>query len=87
MNILDTDIVVKHFKRETIEDKSSNKYLYLILGDAIYTTTGRKIVLYQSLEDNTIYGRPLEEFVSEVDHIKYPSIKQRYRFEIYTGED
>jgi len=87
MNILDTDIVVKHFKRETIEDKSSNKYLYLILGDAIYTKTGRKIVLYQSLEDNTIYGRPLEEFVSEVDHIKYPSIKQRYRFEIYTGED
>lgn len=87
MNILDTDIVVKHFKRETIEDKSSNKYLYLILGDAIYTTTGRKIILYQSLEDNTIYGRPLEEFVSEVDHIKYPSIKQRYRFEVYTGED
>ena len=41
----------------------------------------RKMVVYKSLSDGMVYVRDLKEFSSEVDHRKYPDVKQRYRFE------
>jgi hypothetical protein len=87
--------IVKHFKRETISEedllKDPMKYLYLIIGTSRHTETGEEMVIYKPLYDvETMHGvdfaaRPLEMFLSEVDHVKYPNIKQKYRFELYEG--
>ena len=76
--------VVAHFKRELLDEdngKLSAKYLYLIRDIAVNTETDERMVIYASIEDpNKIYVRPYDMFCSEVDHEKYPNIKQKYRF-------
>lgn len=85
--------IVKHFKREFLKGevfRTSSKYLYKIIGIAEHTETKEKVVVYQALykseKDNVNFGlyvRPYDMFMSEVDHYKYPCIKQKYRFELY----
>ena len=86
--------IVKHFKRELVNDKTSNEYLYEIVGTARHTETKEEFMIYVPLyETDCAKGvdavvRPIDMFYSEVDHIKYPNIKQKYRFEIYNkGEE
>ena len=81
-------MIVKHFKRELESD--CEKYLYLIIYFAIHSETKEKMVVYRSLYDtgeNVYYVRPYEMFMSEVDHEKYPDIKQKYRFEPFEESD
>ena len=35
------------------------------------------MVVYQNVESKQIWVRPYDEFVSEVDHKKYPEVKQK----------
>ena len=76
--------IVRHFRRETLgeEDLRANKYLYEIVGVAIHSETREEMMVYRALyDDGGMYVRPLQMFMEEVDHVKYPEIKQKYRFE------
>lgn len=64
--------VYRHYK---------NKY-YVVEDVAEHTETGEKLVIYRALYgENKLWARPYDMFLSEVDHEKYPDVKQMWRFE------
>ena len=73
--------IVRHFRRETADPKSSD-YLYEIIGEGENSETGEPVMVYRALYGTKkLYVRPLDMFMSETDHKKYPEIRQKYRFE------
>ena len=69
--------VYKHFKGD----------YYLVEDIAKDSETKEEMVLYRRLyEDCGLWVRPKEMFLSEVDHEKYPDVKQKYRFELQNIE-
>ena len=76
--------IVQHFKREMLseEERAGDMYLYEIIGVALHSETREQMMVYRPLYgDGGMYVRPLEMFLSETDHEKYPQVKQKYRFE------
>lgn len=69
--------VYKHFKGD----------YYLVEDIAKDSETKEEMVLYRRLyEDCGLWVRPKEMFLSEVDHEKYPDVKQKYIFELQNIE-
>ena len=55
--------------------------MYSVLG-ALVDDNNNEFVVYQALyDDYKYYMRPMGMFLSEVDNVKYPNVKQKYRFE------
>ena len=78
--IFEPGTIVRHFKREL--ESEGNMYLYEIVGLAHHSETGETLMVYKALYgEGKMCARPIEMFMSEVDHEKYPDIKQKYRFE------
>ena len=65
--------VYKHFKGN----------YYLVEDIAYDSETEEKYVVYRALYgDNKLWIRKVDMFQSEVDHEKYPDVKQKCRFEL-----
>ena len=63
--------VYRHFKGN----------LYEVLGIAAHTETSEKLVVYRDCNNaERVFARPLDMFMSKVDHIKYPFVRAKYRF-------
>ena len=65
--------IYRHFKGD----------YYLVLAKAINSETLEEYVIYRDLYgNNDLWIRPLTLFLSEVDHKKYPNVKEKYKFEL-----
>lgn len=79
--------IVKHFKHKESVDDPLN-YIYEFLGIVTHSEDhDKKFITYRSLKDHRVWIRPYDMFMSEVDHEKYPDVKQKYRFESVTKEE
>lgn len=62
----------RHFK--------GGMYRTLYLANSVFDT--KKYVVYEQLNTGDIYIREHSEFLSEVDTVKYPDVKQKHRFKL-----
>ena len=73
MNNLVIHGIYRHFKGD----------YYLVEDIAFDSETQKEMVVYRKLYDDcSLWVRPVEMFLSEVNHNKYPTVEQKYRFEL-----
>ncbi len=73
MRKLEVNRIYKHFKGD----------YYIVLGTGINSETLDEYVIYRALYgEGKVYLREINNFLSEVDHKKYPNVKQKYRLEL-----
>lgn len=73
MRKLEVNRIYKHFKGD----------YYIVLGTGINSETLEEYVIYRALYgEGKVYLREINNFLSKVDHEKYPNVKQKYRLEL-----
>ena len=73
MNQIIINRIYRHFKGDH----------YLLVDIAKHSETGEDYVVYRKLyDDGSLWVRPLDMFMEEVDHDKYPEVEQKYRFQL-----
>ena len=73
MNKVKVNGIYKHFKGD----------MYLVVAIAKDSDTLEDVVIYKGLYNGTpLWTRSIESFMAEVDHKKYPNVKQKYRFQL-----
>ena len=94
----DLALLTRHFKKDNNNMQfdrplptKGEKYKHFKLGKIVtviglsrHTETEEITVVYEY--EGTIWNRPLEMFMSEVDKEKYPNVSQKYRFEKVESE-
>lgn len=77
MRKLEVNRIYKHFKGD----------YYIVLGTGINSETLEEYVIYRALYgEGKVYLREINNFLSEVDHEKYPNVTQKYRLELQEVE-
>ena len=73
MNPIIINRIYRHFKGD----------YYLLVDIAKHSETGEDYVVYRKLyDDGSLWVRPLDMFMEEVNHDKYPEVEQKYRFQL-----
>ena len=92
----DLALLTRHFKKDAQQDIDrkvviGGKYRHFKIGKIVtvigvsrHTETEEVTVVYDY--EGTLWNRPIEMFMSEVDREKYPDAKQKYRFELVESE-
>ena len=83
MRIVKEGQLYKHFKGH------SYKVLMIAYDSDKYNENSpldSRMVVYQNVDTKQIWVRSYGDFVSEVDHRKYPNVKQKYRFQEINDE-
>ena len=92
----DLALLTRHFKKDVQQDIErkvviGGKYRHFKIGKIVtvigvsrHTETEEVSVVYDY--EGTLWNRPIEMFMSEVDREKYPDAKQKYRFELVESE-
>lgn len=83
-NVMNVQAQINHTKDLIvgIKYKHFKGGVYLVTNIAVHSETGEPMVVYKNVDNpDLVWCRPLNMFMSEVDHEKYPDVEQLMKFE------